>query len=134
MDPELPPEDAFVVRFNPVQPEAVLRKVRLEARRAGHHGASVFADSAKDGETEDDVIDRLLGAAELSHISDVRRYHLCAPAAELRARGFKFIKDQYDGELDEHYCVVLGDDPNEDDVALFLDAFEPRRREVASAP
>ena len=43
-------------------------------------------------------------------------------------RGFTFEKDEYDGEPEEHYSVVLGDSPTLEDAKRFVAAFTKERR------
>lgn len=132
------PDDAVVVRFSPVQPDRVLRKVAQEYRRVQAWGLSVFADAPRSGEDMDAVVRRLLEAAELDGMNPAtnRKYYVCTRAAELRSRGFTFYK--YDeaekpDELPEHYSVDLGSvegAPTEATVISFLGAFDAKRWEV----
>jgi hypothetical protein len=78
-------DDAIVIRFRPTSPDAVLRSVRAEHARVGHHGASCFASAALEGE------------------------------------------DEESGELPDHYCADLGEDPTLDDVTTFLSVFSPKK-------
>jgi hypothetical protein len=126
------PDDAVVIRFRPIDPQSVLNSAEKEARRTGGRwGASVFADVPRPGESQEDVIARLLVASELSGIDPKgnRKYFVCAQAKELLDRGFTFWKDEDDDELQEHYSVVLGESPSVDDAVRFLEPFgEGRRR------
>ncbi len=122
------PDDAIVVRFRPTDPERVLASAQKESRRTGHHRLSVFADTKRSGEDDQDVIQRLLDASELAGVdpSRNRRFYRCAAAAELKALNFAFYKDEDDDELAEHYSVDLGEDPTVDDAARFLSVFGPQ--------
>ena len=46
--------------------------------------------------------------------------------ADLKA----FVKDNYDGEPESHYSVILGDPPTLEDVERFLVPFTKERRPV----
>jgi hypothetical protein len=116
---------AIVMRFRPTDPDAVLGKAEVEFRRAGHYGLSVFADVQRDGETEADVLRRLLAASLLDRIalSNNKRIFVCAQAVEITSMGFAYLKDDEADELDEHYCIDLGPDPTLDRVRQLLGAF-----------
>lgn len=126
------PEDAVVIRFRPTDPQSVLNSAEKEARRTGGRwAASVFADRPEPGESQEQVIARLLSASELSGIDPGKnaRYFVCTQAKELLDRGFTFWKDEDDDELREHYSVVLGESPTLEDAVNFLGAFgEGRKR------
>ena len=116
-----------------MSPEGVLNRAKLDARRStgkGHHTASVWAAHAERGETRDQVISRLLQVTELHGLDPARNVHLwwCASAQDLLDRGFTFEKDEYDGEPEEHYSVVLGDPPTLEDAKRFVAAFTKERR------
>lgn len=125
-----PGDEALVVRFRPVSADAVWRSAGKEYRRDGHHGVSVFADEAAVGESEEDLLRRLLVASELAHVSVDSNpdYWVCARAGDLKGDGFRFRKDQYDGEVAEHYCVELGADPGIEDASRFVAHFGDKRR------
>jgi hypothetical protein len=130
---ECPRPEAVVIRFTPVTAERVRARAKQDARRSDGNGkftASVFADHARSGESRDDVIHRLLQASELAGIAATRNpsYWRCSTAQELLDQGFTFQKDRYPDERPEHYSVILGDDPQIEDVQRFLDAFTKERR------
>src|SRR5580700_400151 len=110
------PPDAVVMRFPPVQPEAVFKKAIQEHRRTGHYAVSVFADEAGQGESAEAVEARLLKASELGGIDPARNpnYYICRAQVLLDMK-FTFLKydDEPDksNELPEHYSVDLGQDP-----------------------
>jgi hypothetical protein len=122
-------DDAIVIRFRPTSPDAVLRSVRAEHARVGHHGASCFASAALEGEDDEDVYRRLLAVAELGHIAltNNKNFYVCSRACEVTALGFVFLKDEESGELPDHYCADLGEDPTLDDVTTFLSVFSPKK-------
>lgn len=81
-----------MIRFTPVTAERVLARARQDARRScgkGKFTASVFADHAREGESRDDVILRLLQASELQGIAPERNpnYWRCSTAQELLDQG-----------------------------------------------
>lgn len=132
MSAELPgeladvPRDAVVIRFRPWEPESVWNSACKEHRRIGRYRLSVFADVKRRGETEEQVIDRLLRVSELSiDPAKNRKYSLCTSAGKLADLGFTFWKDKEDGELDEHYSVDLGTETTQTGVERFLGAFHP---------
>jgi|GEM_PF-5397180 hypothetical protein len=131
--PAQPRPDAVVIRFSPVTAAAVLAKAKQSARRSdgnGKYTASVFADHARGGESRAAVIERLLDASELEGIAATRNpnYWRCSTAQELLDRQFTFQKDGYPDERPEHYSVILGENPQLEDVQRFLDAFIKERR------
>jgi hypothetical protein len=131
--PDSPRPEAVVIRFTPVTAERVLARARQDARRSDGKGkftASVFADHARGDETREDVIRRLLEASELQGIAPERNpnYWRCSTAQELLDRGLTFDKDEYPGELLEHYSVILGENPQLEDAQRFLDAFTKEKR------
>lgn len=98
-----------------------------EYRRVGHYGLSVFADIKSGTETTEELTRRLLSVTELAGV-DPRtnaKFFVCTQAEELVSRGFAFFKDGDDDELPEHYCVILGDDPDVGTVTRFLQPFGP---------
>ncbi|KZS82296.1 hypothetical protein A4G29_12260 [Mycobacterium kansasii] len=116
-----------------MSPEGVLKRAELDARRStgkGHYTASVWADHARPGETQEQLIRRLLAATELHGLDPAKNRHLwwCAPAQKLLDEGFTFEKDEEDGEGEEHYSVVLGYPPTLEDVKRFVSAFTKERR------
>lgn len=124
------PDDAVVIRFRPTDPERVLASAEKEHRRTGRYGCSVFAVQPFEGETESQVIARLLAAADLVGMTVDRhnKYWVCTRAKELLTEGFTFCKDGDDDELPEHYSVVLGAEPTIEDAERFLSAFSDARR------
>jgi len=125
--------DAIVMRFPPVQPEAVLKKATQEHRRTGRYAVSVFADEAGQGESAEAVEARLLQASELAGIDPARNpnYYVCR-ARVLLDMEFTFWKydDEPDKskELPEHYSVDLGQDPTLGDASRFVGVFGPSLR------
>ncbi|MGA7055284.1 MAG: hypothetical protein WBZ37_29275, partial [Mycobacterium sp.] len=79
-------------------------------------------------ETMDLLVARLLSAAELSGISASRNptFWYCSAASNLLDDGFCFVKDGYDGELDEHYSINLGNSPTIQDTERLAAHFGPR--------
>ena len=131
--PNAPSPDAVVLRFSPMSANGILHRATLDARRSdgkGHFTASVWSDHAHADETIDDVITRLLRATELHGLIAHRNPHYwwCTTAHTLLDRGFEFEKDEYDGEPDEHYSVILGDPPTLEDTERFVTAFIKERR------
>ena len=125
------PGDAIVIRFRPTDPDRVLASAEKEARRTGgRYGLSVFADIPREGVSTDEVVQRLLVAAELAGMSpkDHPKYFVCGRAEELYSGGFTFVKDGDEDELAEHYTVDLGPSPTRAEVERFLEAFGPGRR------
>lgn len=118
------------MRFRPTDPQKVFEAAERESRRTGLYGCSVFADTARAGETEDDVIDRLLVAADLVGMVKDRhpKYYVCASAQRLLDLGYTFWKDEDDDEIPEHYSVSLGNEPTVEDAVSFLSAFGPARK------
>lgn len=90
----------------------------------------MWADHARDNETRETLIARLLDVTEINGFDAKRnkKYWWCSSAAELIALGFSFIKDEYPGEPEEHYSVVLGQSPTMDDAQRFVDAFRMEKR------
>lgn len=128
-----PQPNAVVLRFTPMSPQGVLKRAALDARRSdgkGHHTASVWADHAREGETREQVIARLLAATELHGLDPARNPHLwwCSSAQELLDEQFAFEKDEYPGEPPEHYSVILGYPPTLEDTERFVAAFKKERR------
>lgn len=124
------PGDAIVIRFAPTSPEKVLERAERGSRLYGRHLSSVFAARPRPGESDDDVIDRLLKASELANIDPAsnRGYFVCSRADRLAASGFVFVKDGDEDEVAEHYSVDLGSAPAIEDAKRFLDAFDQRRK------
>jgi len=127
---EVPGRDALVIRFVPIEPKHLLRHAKKVHKRHDVHHISVFVDSRREDETEDDLIARLLNAAELSgiSISDPMNatFWYCSAASDLMNDGFRFVKDGYDGELDEHYSIDLGNSPTIQDTERLAAHFVPR--------
>lgn len=125
---QAPSRDALVIRFVPIEPKHLLRHANKVFKRYGVNHVSVFADSQRPGETEDALIGRLLGAAELSGISASRNetFWYCSAASDLMDDGFRFVKDGYDGEVDEHYSIDLGNSPTIQDTERLAAHLAPR--------
>ena len=123
------PGDAIVVRFPPATAEGALRRAERDSRLSGAYRLSVFVGVAQGGEGNDEVIERLLRASELS-IDPVsnRKFFVCSRADRLAREGFTLVKDGYEGELAEHFSVDLGPGPTLEDVQRFLGAFDQERR------
>lgn len=120
-------ENAVVIRFRPTQAEAVLRSAQKEFRRVGHYGCSVYAGVPRDGESQEDVVRRVLQSADLAGMtvrSGNKKAFVCARASRIEEQGFAFLKDGDDDELDDHYCVNLGNEPDEADAQRFVDQFD----------
>jgi hypothetical protein len=116
-----------------MSPEGVLNRAKLDARRTdgkGHYTASVWVDHARAGESREDVLNRLLLATELHGLDPARNPHLwwCSSVRKLLDQRFVFEKDDYDGEPDEHYSVVLGHPPTLEDAQRFVAEFTKERR------
>lgn len=126
--PDVPHRDALVIRFEPIQPDLLLRHVKKINKRYGAHRASVFADITREDETHDELVTRLLEVAQLEGIVAANNhvYWCCEPASLLIDDGFHFVKDRYDGEEDEHYSIDLGDSPSIEDTSKLAAHFEPR--------
>ncbi len=124
------PRAALVVRFPPATAENVLKRAERSSRVAdGHHLTSVFAATAQPGEDEDALLARVLRATETDFpLQNNPKVFVCTEAAELLDRGFTFVKDGYEGEIEEHFSIDLGASPTLEDAQRFLDAFERRRR------
>ena len=129
-----PHPDALVLRFRPMSDlQRLLDRAAQDARRTGgngHHTASVWADAARDDEDRDAVIDRLMRATELHGVNPRTNpdYWFCSSAAKITSLGFVFEKDEYPGEPDEHYSVILGSPPSIEDAKRFTSAFTKERR------
>jgi hypothetical protein len=124
------PRDAVVIRFRPTQPDAVWARACKEHQWIGRYRLSVFADTRRAQESEEDLIDRLLRASEVGiNPAKNKNFTVCTSAAELLDLGFSFWKDgDDDKEPDEHYSVDLGADATQEDVVRFLAVFRPQRR------
>lgn len=124
------PRDAVVIRFRPTAPEDVLRSAGKWFRFTGIYGLSVFADGAHEGESDEDVIERLLKASEMSNIDPMKnkKYYVCTKAGNIMDAGFSFDKDGDDDERPEHYTVDMGEQPTLEVVERFLEAFDIERR------
>ena len=119
------PPTATVIRFRPTDSTKVFTWATREYQRVGHYGLSVFADTPKNGETHIDVCARLLKVSERARIDPTTnpKYYVCAKASDLTCQGFTFLKDGDDDELDEHYCIDLGQSPTLNTVEQFLQPF-----------
>jgi hypothetical protein len=132
MQPEFPgipaevPGDALVIRFRPTAPPDVLRWAEKEHRRIGRHRLSVFAEVARTGETQEQLLRRLIKASVPRINPDKNpKVFICTRASALLGLGFTFWKDgDDDEEADEHYSVDLGDDATIEDVERFLGVFD----------
>ncbi len=124
------PRDAVVIRFRPTQPDSVWNQACKEHKRIGHHRLSVFADTPREGEAQQDVIDRLLRASEVGlNPEKNKKFTVCTSAAELLDLGFTFWKDgDDDKEPDEHYSVDLGASATQEDAVRFLGVFGPTEK------
>jgi hypothetical protein len=124
------PRTALVVRFRPTDPVQVLKSAQKAHRATGRYLLSVFADVAHEGESDDEVRQRLVDAAGLSGIKmeNQKKCYICGQAKELSERGFTFWKDGDDDEQEEHYSLDLGDQATVDDVKVFLAAFPQEGR------
>lgn len=124
------PDDTIVIRFPPATASGVLKRARLAAAAGHGHVASVFAALPRDGESEQQVIDRLVETAGLSGINleRNRKVYVCTRAGKITGAGLTFVKDGYDGEVPEHYSVDLGDQATEEDAQRFLGTFDEGRR------
>jgi hypothetical protein len=122
--------DAVVIRFWPVDPDKVWKKATMENQRIGHHRLSVFADTRRAHETDQDVIYRLLKSSEVGiNPASNKKFTVCTSAAELLDLGFTFWKDgDDDNEPDEHYSVDLGAVATREDAVRFLGAFRTEMR------
>jgi hypothetical protein len=129
--PNGPDREALVIRLRPIaDPAAVLRAAERAYRDHGHHHLSVFADIARGAESEEDLINRLLDAAELSNIlrSNNPKFWFCQRAGELLDDGFVFVKNEYDGEASEHWSIDLGNAPSLQDTERLAAHFPESRR------
>jgi hypothetical protein len=131
--PNAPHPDAVVLRFSPMSPAGLLAKAEREARRSdgpGLHAVSVWADHAREGESREDVIDRLLEVTELEGCDPKKNtaYWWCSTAQELVDLEFSFTKEDWMGEPAEHYAVILGFPPGIADAQRFVDAFTREKR------
>ena len=100
-----------------------MRSAENWLKRSGVAGLSVFADVAKPGENDDDVALRLVQAAALANIGLERnKNYYWTTAGKLLEQGFRFTKDEDDGELEEHFTIDLGK-VDMDNVVRFLEAF-----------
>jgi hypothetical protein len=124
-----PDDDAMLIRFRPTDPDAVLAVAQKEYRRTGRFGLSVFAGVKAEGESDDQLRERILRATEIQiDVDGNPKYWLCERARELSALGFTFYKDGDAAEIEEHYSVDLGSEITKDDVIRFLEAFEKQER------
>ncbi|WP_433599142.1 hypothetical protein ACQPXH_26200 [Nocardia sp. CA-135953] len=129
--PEVDPK-ALVIRFRPMEPESLIKRAALDARRSegGHHAVSVWCGVQEEGETESELRDRILDITVQNGLgaANNNRYWVCTTALELMERGFKFVKDGYDGEPEAHFSVILGDPPTLEDAKRFVEPFERMER------
>ncbi|MGV8874265.1 MAG: hypothetical protein ACOH2Q_17155 [Rhodococcus sp. (in: high G+C Gram-positive bacteria)] len=130
---ESPNSDALVIRFKPMQPEAVLRRAALDARRIdgpGEHTASVWCAVRADDESEEQARRRVLQVTADNGLNadKNKKFWVCTYVRELRDRGFVFIKDGYEGEPEAHFSVILGNPPTLDDVERFIEPFHGMER------
>lgn len=126
-----------MIRFSPFSAAGVAKSARTSSRHYMDpdnpdepkiYRSSVFADVRRPDETRDDLLGRLLKAAELSHMQmDRNKYFTIGEASTLLQEGFTFWKDGYEGEVSEHYSVDFGpEEPQEPDAERFLRAFPTR--------
>lgn len=108
----------------------MLRQADKEFRNSGHHWLSVYADKRRDDETEAELIQRLLNAAEVSDVlrANNPKYWFCQTAAELLDDDFIFVKDGYDGEVPEHWSIDLGQNPTVADTMRLSGHFPEARK------
>lgn len=107
----------------------MLRQAQKAFRHQGKYRLSVFADVVSPGETEEELILRLLRAAELSHIdpNGNPKFWFCESAGKLMDDGFVFAKDNYDGEEPEHFSIDLGNEPTLQDTEKLAGHFPESR-------
>lgn len=123
--------DAIVIRFRPKEPQSVLDSALKEYRNSGYYRLSVFADTRRPNEDDAAVKLRLVQAAGLSKInlSGQKKFFVCTRAGRLTELGFEFVKDEYDGELEEHYSVDLGStEPELGLIVRFLGPFDQEEK------
>ena len=123
------PDDAIVIRFSPIQAESVFKKLGRAKVVEGHYGLSCFVGVPEKDEERTVTIARLVQAAGFSGIDlgKLRKIYVCSTAKQVVDLGYVFMKDDYPAEVDEHYCVDLGEAPTLDDVTKFLSVFEPEK-------
>ncbi|MHC1561996.1 hypothetical protein ACR9E3_23795 [Actinomycetospora sp. C-140] len=122
------PDDAVVVRFKPNTIDGLRKRADQEHRRVGARRLSVFADRARPGETEDDVVERLMAASELQGIgAHNKKFFVCTRAEELKRRGFSFWTDSQ-GDVPEHFSVDVGEGTDER-IGEFISSFEVEPRD-----
>lgn len=128
--PEDVPPNAVVIRFRPTDPASLLGWADKSFRQCGAYRLSVFVGVKSDTESDEDLFNRLLAAAELGgiRVEGNRYFWVCTSAAELLEDGFVFFKDGTPGEPAEHYSVDLGASPTVDDVVRFLEPFRTKER------
>lgn len=131
--PSEPDPNALVLRFRPMSAERLVARAAQDARRSdgkGHHTASVWVAAQRPGEDRSDVVLRLLALTELYGVNPQTNpdFWFCSTASQITELGFRFEKDEYTGEPEEHYSVVLGDPPTEEDAQRFVSAFTKERR------
>jgi hypothetical protein len=126
---EQPDREALVIRFRPTAPDAILRQAQKEFRRTGAYRVSMFADTKRGDESDEDLINRLLSAAELDGVNPDNnpKFWFCARASDLMDDGFRFVKDNEPGEPDEHYSVDLGKEPSLQDTEKLAAHFPESR-------
>lgn len=128
--PEDVPRHAVVLRFRPTDPSSLLGWADKSFRQCHAYRLSVFVGVQSDTESDEEVVTRLLNAAQLGGIKPEgnRYYWLCTSAGELLDAGFEFYKDGTPDEPPEHYSVDLGSSPTVDDVERFLVPFRVKER------
>ncbi|MHA7176940.1 hypothetical protein ACX80D_09810 [Arthrobacter sp. Sr24] len=124
------PVNAVVIRFAPNSPNGILKRAMTASRQSGYFRVSVFASPPLPGESEGSTIARLLDASELGGISTTNneKYYLCASAGAIERLGFIFVKDDYAGEIREHFSVDFGREPSLEDAQQLSDTFTIRKR------
>ena len=128
------PPDALVIRFRPTNPEDVFNWAEKEHRRRRDpehpeqtfYRISVFADVKRDGESDDDLLRRLIEASGLD--LGKNKYCWTTRSERLQDLGLTFWKDGDADEVEEHYSLDLGSSPTVEDVGRMLEVFEGPER------
>lgn len=122
--------EAAVLRFSPIAPERMLKKAEQAFRDCGAYRLSVFAADAQLGESEVELIDRILRATELGGIDPITntRYWYLSKAEKIYELGYNLVKYGFDGEIEEHYSIDLGNSATIEDTTRIQALFSPRKR------